>query len=146
MRAFCRQSIGNRKFATGGNMGVTTQRIFRAKVDARLEVLEEDAEELQRQAQERNQQLTELGVAPRQRLRDVDWDGAIERLEAYAERAYRPVSKRAALMDAAMRSPRLAFTGRVVWNWIREGARYLAIACAVLLPLALAIALLAPPD
>jgi cell division septum initiation protein DivIVA len=127
-------------------MGVTTQRIFRAKVDARLEVLEEDAEDLQRQAQERHDRLTELGVAPRQRLREVDWDGAIERLEQYAERAYRPVSKQAALVDAAVRNPRVAFTGRVVWNWIREGARYLAIACALLLPFVLAIALLAPPD
>ena len=39
-------------------MGVTTQRIFRARVEAKLDVLEEDAAELAQHAKERNASTT----------------------------------------------------------------------------------------
>lgn len=127
-------------------MGVTTQRIFRAKVAAKLDVLEEDAAELEQDARERHARLTELGVAPRPRWRDLDWDYGIARAVAFAQRAYRPITKRIGWIETALRNPHLAWAGRVTWGWIREGAGYLAIACALLLPFVLAILLLAPPD
>jgi hypothetical protein len=127
-------------------MGVTTQRIFRAKVEARLDGLEEDVEELERNAKERRARLTELGVAHEPSTTEYEWEAIAERWLAPAQRAYEPVAKQIASVNEMARDPRVGWAGRVAWEWMREGARYLAIACAVLLPFVLAIALLAPPD
>lgn len=123
-----------------------TQRNFRANVAAKLRVLEAEAAALEHDAKTRNDILIGLGATPHRRrgLAALMKAGAHVLIAAHG--AIRASAQLLSASQRTMRDPRLATVGRFAWGWAREGAMYVALAAAALLPFVLAILLLAPPD
>jgi hypothetical protein len=126
-------------------MPAVTLRNLRPDVAAKLDQLEVGAAVLERDA--RNSVAAEILLDYRQaRERLIRRRRALSACLSPFLLAYRLLRRSFAALARAARSPHLATALRILRGWLGQGAIYLSLASAVLIVLAGAIVLLAPPD
>jgi hypothetical protein len=118
-----------------------------ADLAAKLDRLETGTAVLEQDARNRRTVLVELGLAsPAARARIFGWAAAQSKWLTIFGVTRDAAIGSLAWLERTLRSPHVATAFRVMRSWLRDGAVYLSLACAALIPFVLGVLLLAPPE